>query len=108
MHSIKLDKDSLLAIFLLALIVAFLSSPYLVQADATVDGFFPRNFVTQVDFNQDVQTIVAKRSSQQKTQINSGNQKIQNDNCKQIIKTARDSFSIPAELVNCVNSSKSQ
>lgn len=108
MLSLMINKDNIIAIFLLALIVIFLSSPYLVKADATVDGFFPENFVTKGYFNEEVEKSFVTKSNREKTGIPLENTRGNNENCRQIIKTARDSFSIPAELINCAKITKAQ
>lgn len=105
MCEFKLDKNNTIALILLTLIVAFLSSPYLALADASVDGFFPKDFVRSASFTREVKSSFFSKTDKNninKVQTAVSYKKIENKNdCKQIINSTKDSFSIPVELIEC-------
>ena len=104
---IQIDKNNLLAFTLFAALIIFLSCPYIAKADASVNGFFPKNFVTEGFFKED--TVVSLSKSKlpkpdpaKLRAYTLPNREIVRDKCKeQPRQPVADSFAIPEQWINC-------
>lgn len=97
------NKNNLIAITLLTLLVVFLSSPFLALADASVDGFFPKNFVTEGFFKDGTFETVSRSKLPKPQPIHANNMPIrqQDDRCRQLLNSSNDTFAIPVNWTNC-------